>query len=74
MISLKRYLDAVDEEPPELNKGGANTLPAGAAKRLEVLIAPSAKELLAAAIAAYRSALMETGKYSLGPARRWGMD
>jgi hypothetical protein len=27
MISLKRYLDAVDDEPPELNKGGANIFP-----------------------------------------------
>jgi diguanylate cyclase (GGDEF)-like protein len=65
MISLKRYLDAVDDEPAEQNERGANTLPAGAAKRLEAVIAPNARELLAVAVAAYRSALLETGKYSL---------
>ena len=65
MISLKRYLDAVDDEPLEMIEGGTNTLPAGAAKRLEALIAPSARELLTVAIAAYRSALLETGKYSM---------
>ena len=65
MISLKRYLDAVDDETPELIEGGTNTLPAGAAKRLEALIAPNARELLTATVAAYRSALLETGKYSL---------
>jgi diguanylate cyclase (GGDEF)-like protein len=46
-------------------EGGTNTLPTGAAKRLEVLIAPNARELLAVAIAAYRSALLETGRYSM---------
>ena len=65
MISLKRYLDAVDDEPLEMIEGGTNTLPTGAAKRLEVLIAPNARELLAVAIAAYRSALLETGRYSM---------
>ena len=65
MISLKRYLDAVDDEPPELNEGGANTLPTGAAKRLEALIAPNARELLTVTVAAYRSAMLETGRYSL---------
>jgi diguanylate cyclase (GGDEF)-like protein len=65
MISLKRYLDAVDDESPEPMERGANTLPNGAAKRLEALIAPNARELLTVAVAAYRSALLETGKYSL---------
>ncbi len=65
MISLKKYLDAVEDEPPETIEGGTNTLPTGAAKRLEVLIAPNARELLTVAIAAYRSALLETGKYSM---------
>lgn len=65
MISLKRYLDAVEDEPPEMIEGGTNTLPAGAAKRLEALIAPNARELLTVTVAAYRSALLETGKYSM---------
>lgn len=65
MISLKRYLDAVENEPPKQNARGANALPAGAVKRLEAVIAPNARELLTVAVAAYRSALLETGKYSL---------
>ena len=65
MISLKRYLDAVDDELLEMIEGGTNTLPTVAAKRLEALIAPNARELLTVAIAAYRSALLETGKYSM---------
>ncbi len=65
MISLKRYLDAVEDEPLEMIEGGTNTLPEGAAKRLEALIAPNARDLLTVAIAAYRSALLETGKYSM---------
>jgi diguanylate cyclase len=65
MISLKRYLDAVDDEPPEAMERGTSTLPHGAAKRLEAVIAPNARDLLTVAVAAYRSALLETGKYSL---------
>jgi GGDEF domain-containing protein len=65
MISLKRYLDAVEDEPLEMIEGGTSTLPTGAAKRLEALIAPNARDLLTVAIAAYRSALLETGKYSM---------
>ena len=65
MISLKRYLDAVDDDPQTPMEGCSNTLPANAAKRLEVLIAPNARELVTVAMAAYRSALLETGKYSL---------
>jgi diguanylate cyclase (GGDEF)-like protein len=64
MISLKRYLDAVDDEL-EQNEGGANSLPDSAQKRLDTLITPNAKEVLPVAVAAYRSALLETGKYSL---------
>jgi hypothetical protein len=65
MISLKRYLDAVDDDPQAPMEGCSNTLPANAAKRLEVLIAPNARELVTVAMAAYRSALLEAGKYSL---------
>lgn len=54
MISLKRYLDAIDGDPLEQ-----------IADRAETLAAPDAKELLPAAISAYCSALQETGKYSL---------
>ncbi len=54
MISLKRYLDAVDDEPL-----------VQIADRAETADATDANELIPAAISAYRSALLETGKYSL---------
>ncbi len=65
MISLKKYLDAIDDDPRAHMGSGGSTLPMGAAKRLEALIAPNARELLPVTLAAYRSALVETGKYSL---------
>ena len=65
MISLKKYLDAIDDDPRAHMGSGGSTLPMGAAKRLEALIAPNARELLPVTLAAYRSALVETGKYGL---------
>ena len=65
MISLKRYLDAIDSAPQAQNAGGAKLLAVSGAKKLGALAAPNAKELLPVAMGAYRSALLETGKYSL---------
>jgi diguanylate cyclase (GGDEF)-like protein len=54
MISLKRYWDVIDGDPQEQFADGAETA-----------AVTDANELFPVAIAAYRSALQETGKYSL---------
>ncbi len=65
MISLKKYLDAIDGAPQAQKAGGAKLLAVSGAKKPGALAAPNAKELIPVAMAAYRSALQETGKYSL---------
>ncbi|HMD78268.1 MAG TPA: hypothetical protein VKG86_12945 [Terracidiphilus sp.] len=56
MISLKKYLEAVDSAPQAQNAGGAKLPAVSGAKKLAVLAAPNAKELFPVAMAAYRSA------------------
>jgi hypothetical protein len=57
-ISLKRYLDAIDSASRTQIESGVNTpIPRGDQKQGE-------KKLLPVVLAAHRSALLETGKYS----------
>ena len=56
MISLKKYLDAIDGAPPAQKAGGAKLPAVSGVTKLAVLAAPNAKELFPVAMAAYRSA------------------